>query len=125
MMLADLAYYLFTGFNLLRVLSYLPQIRRVARDANGASAISYTTWSLWTGANASTGLYAATNLGDPLLAALSLLSAAGCVAVIALTAIKRRRFLATSGAGMTAAGSPVRLDGEEPDGRAGATVAVS
>ena len=90
MMLADLAYYLFTGFNGLRVISYVPQIRRVARDTSGASAISYTTWGSWTAANSSTGFYAVTNLGDPLLAAISLLSAAGCVAVIGLTAIKRR-----------------------------------
>ena len=90
----DLAYCLFVGFNALRIFSYLPQIRRVARDANGASAISYTTWALWTAANASTGLYASTNLGDPMLATFSLLYAACCATVIALTAVKRRRFLA-------------------------------
>jgi hypothetical protein len=94
MTLADLAFYLFTGFNALRVFSYLPQILRVARDANGASAISYTTWGLWTAANASTCLYAEANLGDRLLGAISLLNAACCLAVIGLTAVKRRRFLA-------------------------------
>ncbi|MDX8452937.1 hypothetical protein RFM98_09230 [Mesorhizobium sp. VK9D] len=64
----DLSFYLFTVFNGLRLVSYLPQIIRVARDENGASAISYTTWLLWTGPNATTGLYAGVNLDDPMLA---------------------------------------------------------
>ena len=90
MTLGDLSFYLFTLFNGLRVVSYLPQILRVARDENGASAISYTTWLLWTGANATTGLYAGVNLGDPMLAAINWLNAVCCALVIALTAWKRR-----------------------------------
>ena len=54
-----LAFAVFSG---LRTISYVPQIVRVAKDRNGASAISYPTWLLWTGANASTAMYAATNL---------------------------------------------------------------
>jgi hypothetical protein len=90
MTLGDLSFCLFTLFNGLRVVSYLPQILRVARDENGASAISYTTWLLWTGANATTGLYAGVNLGDPMLAAINWLNAVCCALVIALTAWKRR-----------------------------------
>jgi len=90
MTVADVTYTLFTTFNALRIVSYLPQILRVARDANGASAISYATWALWTAANATTGFYALVNLHDPTLALLNLLNAACCVAVIALTAAKRR-----------------------------------
>ena len=90
MTIADVSYGLFTVFNSLRVISYLPQIVRVVRDANGASAISYATWGVWVAANATTGLYAAINLGDMTLAALNLLNAACCVIVIALTAVKRR-----------------------------------
>ena len=41
-----------------------PQILRIAGDRNGASAISYPTWVLWTCANASTAAYAAMNLGE-------------------------------------------------------------
>jgi hypothetical protein len=48
----------------LRIVSYLPQIYRVARDTRGASCISYLTWMLWTAANASTSFYAFANLGD-------------------------------------------------------------
>ncbi|TIU89340.1 MAG: hypothetical protein E5V74_11665 [Mesorhizobium sp.] len=90
MTLGDLSFCLFTLFNGLRVVSYLPQILRVARDENGASAISYTTWLLWTGANATTGLYAGVNLDDPMLAAINWLNAVCCALVIVLTAWKRR-----------------------------------
>ncbi len=91
MTLADLSFYLFTIFNGLRVFSYLPQIVRVARDRHGASAISYATWLLWTGANATTGLYAHINLHDNMLAVINWLNAACCVLVVALTAYKRHR----------------------------------
>jgi hypothetical protein len=104
MTLGDLSFYLFTVFNGLRVVSYLPQILRVARDENGASAISYTTWLLWTGANATTGLYAGINLNDPMLAAINWLNAICCALVIALTAWKRRR---AGAAGDAAVSSPI------------------
>jgi hypothetical protein len=97
MTIADLTYGLFTVFNGLRIFSYLPQILRVARDPNGASAISYATWSLWTAANATTGLYAAVNLSDPPLVVLNFVNAACCLAVIGLTVLKRRRLQPIAG----------------------------
>jgi hypothetical protein len=81
----------FTTFSGLRLVSYFPQIYKVARDHSGASAISYVTWALWTGCHISTGLYAAVNLSDLLLAASSVLYALCCLMVIALTATKRHR----------------------------------
>jgi ABC-type transport system involved in cytochrome c biogenesis permease subunit len=91
MTLSEASLLAFTAFSGLRLVSYLPQIYKVARDRNGASAISYATWTLWTSCNLSTGLYAVVNLSDPLLAAASVLYALCCLAVIALTAAKRRR----------------------------------
>jgi hypothetical protein len=85
---------LFTAFSGLRMFSYLPQIRRVARDTNGASAISYSTWALWTGANIATALYALANLGDLYLAFVSAVYAGCCMTVIALTMLKRRQMVA-------------------------------
>jgi hypothetical protein len=79
----------FAAFSGLRVFSYIPQILRIANDRNGASAISYPTWVLWTCANASTAAYAAVNLGDVWLAAVSSVFTLCCLVVIALTAIKR------------------------------------
>jgi hypothetical protein len=89
MAISSIAFILFAVFSGLRIFSYLPQIYRVARDRNGASAISYATWSLWTGANLATALYAFSNLGDVYLAGVSIVYAVCCAAVIALTAAKR------------------------------------
>jgi hypothetical protein len=80
---------LFTAFSGLRLFSYLPQIRKVARDENGATAISYLTWAVWTGANIATALYAATNLKDIYLTTVSAMYAGCCVIVISLTIRKR------------------------------------
>jgi hypothetical protein len=87
---AHFTFLLFAVFSSVRVVSYLPQIWRVAQDTNGASAISYATWSLWTGANVATAFYAVVNLGDRWLATVSSVYAACCVCVIALTFAKRR-----------------------------------
>src|SRR5262249_46451557 len=91
MTLSEVSLLAFTVFSGLRLVSYVPQICRVARDENGASAISYTTWGLWTGHNIFTGLYAAINLHDLLLAGASTLYALCCLTVIAFTAGKRQR----------------------------------
>lgn len=94
MTLADASLMVFSAFSGVRLISYLPQIVRVARDTDGAAAISYTTWALWTGCHVSTGIYAAINLSDHLLAAASGLYALCCVLVIILTAGKRHRLRA-------------------------------
>jgi hypothetical protein len=97
-MLANMAWLGFVTFSGLRMFSYIPQIWRIAADKTGAAAISYTTWGLWTGANASTAVYAATSLHDVWLAFVSGVYAICCVTVIALTALKRsgRRIRVTS-----------------------------
>lgn len=87
---SNVTFLLFTAFSSLRIFSYVPQIRRVANDANGASAIAYSTWLLWTGANLATVAYAMINLGDIYLASVSALYAACCVTVVVLTMFKRR-----------------------------------
>jgi amino acid permease len=86
---ASVTFAIFAAFSGLRMFSYLPQIRKVARDPNGASAISYATWSLWTGANLATALYAFANLGDMYLAFVSTVYALCCATVIVLTMVKR------------------------------------
>ena len=89
MLATEATWLAFAAFSGLRTISYVPQIARIAKDRNGASAISYPTWLLWTGAHASTGLYAVTNLNDIWLAVGSAVYALCCVVVIALTAFKR------------------------------------
>ena len=89
MQISDLTLAGFLLFGSIRILSYLPQIICVVRDHNGASAISYTTWSTWTLANIATASYAGVNLGDPYLAGVSCIYALCCALVLSLTVIKR------------------------------------
>ena len=91
MYLPEITLALFSIFNILRLGSYLPQIVRVAMDEEGAKAISYSTWGLWIGANASTAGYAAVNIADMTLFIVSAMNAIGCAVVVGLTAFKRHR----------------------------------
>ena len=79
----------FGVFNILRLVSYWPQMVAVARDQNGATAISCSCWTIWVGANVSTGLYAWVKLGDATLALISTFNAACCLAVLLLAVYKR------------------------------------
>lgn len=83
----------FSFFNTIRVVSYVPQITRIARDTNGATAVSYLTWSLWFCANGSTAAYAGVIIGDRALCLISSVNTLCCGIVIVLTMIKRRLWL--------------------------------
>ena len=92
MEMPELTLAIFYAFNALRIGAYLPQILRVANDDNGAPTISYTTWSVWIGANGSTAGYALVIAPNWTLFAVNVLNALGCAAVVALTALKRHQF---------------------------------
>jgi hypothetical protein len=97
----------FTLCNALRLGAYLPQIVRIGRDAGGATAISYTTWGIFTVSNLSTVAYALITLGDPRMALVFGVNAACCVGVLAITAVKRAQV--RRGAGPDPGKAPVTL----------------
>ena len=82
-----LVYFLTNG---IRVLSYIPQIARIAHDQTGAQAIALSTWSFWSVSNATTALYAWVVAEDLLLSVISACNAACCMAVVILVILKRR-----------------------------------
>jgi hypothetical protein len=82
MRLEDVTLALFAACNFIRIFAYLPQIYTAATDKNGASAISYTTWSLFLVAHLSTIAYAIVNRADWWLAACFACNALCCVAIL-------------------------------------------
>jgi hypothetical protein len=60
---ADITFAVFTFCNTVRVLAYVPQITRAARDQNGAEAVSFATWGLFLVCNASAVAYAGREQG--------------------------------------------------------------
>ena len=64
MTVADTTLAVFTFFNSLRFLAYVPQIVKAAKNQSGAEAISFGTWALFLASHASAMAYAIENQGD-------------------------------------------------------------
>jgi hypothetical protein len=86
---ADYSLMAFTVLNGARVAAYVPQMLCVHRDHSGATAVSLTTWGLFTLANVATVSYALTISGDLVIAGVFALNAIGCLSIVALTTRKR------------------------------------
>ena len=91
MTIADITLAVFTLSNSLRVLAYVPQIAKAARDRSGAEAISFGTWALFLVSHASAMAYALVNKEDWTMASMFLFNMAGCVAILSIAAWKRSR----------------------------------
>jgi uncharacterized protein with PQ loop repeat len=92
---ADAALGVFTLCNTARVFAYLPQIIKIGRDTQGATAISYTTWALFGVSHLSTVVYAVLVVDDWRMAAVFAANTLCCLVILGLTAWKRAVFKAT------------------------------
>ena len=91
MTIADITLAAFTLCNSLRVVAYVPQIAKAARDRSGAEAISFGTWGLFLVSHASAAAYAFVNKEDWTMASVFLSNAIGCGAILLIAAGKRSR----------------------------------
>jgi hypothetical protein len=91
MTIADTTLFVFTLFNGLRFLAYLPQIVAAIRDESGAEAISFGTWSLFLASHTSALAYAIENKDDWTMASLFLSNAIGCGVILAIAGWKRAK----------------------------------
>jgi hypothetical protein len=89
MMIEEITLAAFTLCNSLRVVAYVPQIARAARDRSGAQAISFGTWGMFLVSHASATAYAVVNKADWTMAAVFLGNAVGCGAILLIAAFKR------------------------------------
>ena len=91
MPLEDITMAAFAACNSLRLFAYLPQMRKAAKDRNGASAISFTTWGLFLVANLSTAAYAIVNQSDWWMAGCFVLNAFCCLLILIIAGFKAVR----------------------------------
>lgn len=78
--------------NSVRVVAYFPQILKIAKDNDGAAAVSNGTWALFGVSHTSTVAYALVVLGDVYMALLFTANLLCCITIIGLTFWKRRKF---------------------------------
>lgn len=88
---ADIALAAFTTCNSVRVFAYVPQLIKIGRDTEGAAAISYATWGMFTLSHLSTVAYALVAVNDWKMAGVFVANTLCCSAILALTVYKRRR----------------------------------
>ncbi len=91
MHLEDITFAMFAACNAIRLVAYLPQLHKAAKDPNGASSVSCTTWALFLLGHLSTVAYALVNRSDWVLAACFASNAVCCIAILAVVYWKRRK----------------------------------
>ena len=92
MQLEDVTFAMFAACNAIRLVAYLPQIHKAAKDLNGASSVSCTTWTLFLLGHLSTVAYALVNRSDWVFAACFASNAVCCIAILAVVNWKRRNY---------------------------------
>ncbi len=89
---SEAALVVFTVCNTARVFAYLPQIVKISRDTQGATAISYATWTLFGISHLSTVAYAILVVNDWRMAAVFAANTLCCAVIVGLRAWKRAVF---------------------------------
>jgi len=89
MTLAEYSLAAFAVLNGGRAVAYFPQMILIYRDPHRATAVSLTTWLLFSAANVATVVYALAVASDHLVAVVFSLNAAGCLAIVLLISLKR------------------------------------
>lgn len=84
-------FWIFTFMNSVRILAYVPQMLAAAKDTNGASGISYSTWALFLVSHLTTITYAVVCLGDIAMSFIFLGNALACLTIIVITFVKRQQ----------------------------------
>ena len=79
----------FAATNGLRIIAYVPQIMRLARDESGATAVSSSTWVLFLISNLSTAAYASVVIGEPWMTLIFAVNAVFCAAIVILIVLSR------------------------------------
>jgi hypothetical protein len=92
MTIADITLTAFTLCNSLRVVAYVPQIAKAARDRSGAEAISLGTWGLFLVSHTSALAYALVNQHDWTMASVFLSNAVGCGVILLIAAWRRVQY---------------------------------
>src|SRR5919112_6380926 len=108
---ADAALGVFTLCNTARVFAYLPQMIKIGRDTQGASAISYATWILFGVSHLSTVAYAVLVVDDWRMAAIFTANTGCCAIIVGLTAWKRASFGSGQGRIKVGRAAPIRRRG--------------
>lgn len=85
---------LLTFMNSIRIFAYVPQLLKVTEDRNGASAISYSTWTLFFLSHLTTVAFAIFYVGDLVMALIFSGNALACFAILLATFVKRRNHAA-------------------------------
>lgn len=81
----------FSCANALRIVAYVPQIIRVLRDRQGATAVACSTWLLFLVSNATTVLYAIVVLRDQYMAIIFSANSICCFFIVLLTIRQRHK----------------------------------
>ena len=85
---------LFTFMNSIRIFAYVPQFLKVTEDTNGATAIAYSTWTLFFLSHLTTVAFAIFYVGDLVMALIFSGNALACFAILLATFVKRRNHAA-------------------------------